>query len=118
MHNDLSNGRAGRIFRRGIVVGARPGHDVIRKRLEIAGIRQFSKSVRRIYQTARILAISGHPDRHPKASALPPKADIQRAGTYSPLATAWTRLIGTLRSLATSRGFMPDAIAPRMTERW
>ena len=31
MHSDLSNGRAGRIFRRGIVLGAPPWHDVIRK---------------------------------------------------------------------------------------
>ncbi len=30
MHSDLSNGCAGRIFRRGIVLGARPWHDVIR----------------------------------------------------------------------------------------
>ncbi len=39
------------------------------------------------------------------------------ARRYSSFATACTRPIGTLRSLATSRGFRPDDRAPRMTER-
>ena len=38
MPSGLSNGRAGRIFRRGIVFGAPPWHDVVRKGLGIVGI--------------------------------------------------------------------------------
>ncbi len=40
------------------------------------------------------------------------------ARRYSSFATACTRPSGTLRSLATSRGFRPDDRAPRMTECW